>query len=297
MAPDVINALSESEKAKGFKIINRDFWEKWINRKDLFDHVVMKSVEFIVGFINQAGGQATKPTLAALFLNSPDKVDEVLNKIKYNDNDLIQLTSHRPELAESHVNFFKAINKIKNPENQESAVSYGIRDLFYVEKHDSVIPLIDALESSTFSRKVKNAVIQPAFYEGAKRGIKYFEEKFYKRSAITPNEYAKGLFGSWYHDNSKEAFQFLLAQADQGDLEEVKKDDKYKKYQKVREVIDDAFPKAGPAGERLGKGAMIAMKIFSEIGGLEPLGKENAPGGIIKSYLVDESEGIKSEKE
>ena len=27
--------------------------EKWKNRKDLFDHVVMKSVEFIVGFINQ----------------------------------------------------------------------------------------------------------------------------------------------------------------------------------------------------------------------------------------------------
>ena len=38
------------------------------------------------------------------------------------------------------------------------------------------------------------------------------------------------------------------------------------------------------------------MKTFSEIGGLEPLGKENALGGIIGSYLVGESEGTKGEK-
>ena len=144
MAPDVIEALSESEKAKGFESIKRD-WEKWEDRKDLFDHVVMKSVEFIVGFINQVE-DAKRPTLAALFIKRPDKVDEVLKKIKYDDDDLRYLTDYRPELAESHDKFFKVIDKIKDPKNQEWAVRYGVINLFDAKKHDSVIPLINALE-------------------------------------------------------------------------------------------------------------------------------------------------------
>ena len=60
-----------------------------------------------------------RPTLAALFIKRPDIADKVLKKIKYNDDDLMHLTNHRPELAESHENFFKVIDKIKNPENQE----------------------------------------------------------------------------------------------------------------------------------------------------------------------------------
>ena len=48
MAQDVIEALEED----GFESIKRD-WEKWWNRNDLFDEVVMKGVEFIIGFINQ----------------------------------------------------------------------------------------------------------------------------------------------------------------------------------------------------------------------------------------------------
>ena len=58
----------------------------------------MKSVEFIVGFINQVEN-LKRPTLAALFIKRPDKVDEVLKKIKYNDHDLDDLTDYRPELA------------------------------------------------------------------------------------------------------------------------------------------------------------------------------------------------------
>ena len=46
-------------------------------------------------------------------------VDQVLKKIGYNDYDLRYLTHHRPELAESHDKFFKVIDKIKDPENQE----------------------------------------------------------------------------------------------------------------------------------------------------------------------------------
>ena len=50
---DVIEALKED----GFESIKRD-WEKWKDRNDLFDHVVMKSVGFIVGFINQVEMQS-----------------------------------------------------------------------------------------------------------------------------------------------------------------------------------------------------------------------------------------------
>ena len=191
VARDVIEALSESEKAKGFESIKRD-WEKWRDRKDLFDHVVMKNVEFIIGFINQVE-DAKGRTLAALFIKRPDKVDEVLKKIKYDDDDLRYLTNYRPELAESHENFFKVIDKIKNPKNQEWAVRVGVSNLFDAKKHDSVIPLIDALESSTLSRNVKDAAIQKAFYEGAKRGIKDIVEKFHEHPAITSREYANGL--------------------------------------------------------------------------------------------------------
>ena len=52
-------------------------------------------------------------------------VDQVLKKIEYNDYDLMYLTYYRPELAESHDNFFNVIDKIKNPGNQERAVEDG----------------------------------------------------------------------------------------------------------------------------------------------------------------------------
>ena len=91
-------------------------------RNDLFDHVVTKSVDFIARFINQVEN-AKRATLAALFVKRPEIVDEVLKKIEYNDDDLLQLTDYRPELAESHESFFKVIDKIKDPKKQEKAVS------------------------------------------------------------------------------------------------------------------------------------------------------------------------------
>ena len=165
VAPDVIEALEED----GFKSIKRD-WKKWKDRNDLFDHVVTKSVEFIVEFINQVKN-AKIPTLAALFIKRPDIVDEVLKKIEYDDDDLMDLTYYRPELAESHDNFFKVIDMIKNPKNQEKAVEDGVSNLFDAKKHDSVIPLINALENRLFNgRNLKDAAIQQAFHEGVYDG-------------------------------------------------------------------------------------------------------------------------------
>ena len=131
---DVIMALEE----EGFERIKRD-WRKWGKRNDLFDYVVTKDLDFIVGFINQVE-DAKRPTLAALFINRLDAVDEVLNMIEYGDNDFRDLTDHRPELVESYENFFKVIDKINSPENQEWVVDWGVRNLFNANKHILLFP-------------------------------------------------------------------------------------------------------------------------------------------------------------
>ena len=137
-------------------------------------------------------------------------VDEVLKKIKYDDNDLMNLTDHRPELAESHENFFKVIDKINDPKNQEWAIEWGVVNLFNAEKHDSVIPLINALEKRQFNgRNLKDVAIRQAFYRGAFRGINDIVEEFHEHPTITSERYANGLIDSWRHDKSKiRSFRF-----------------------------------------------------------------------------------------
>jgi hypothetical protein len=287
VAQDVIKALGEPE----FESINNN-WRKWKGRDDLFDYVVTKSVEFIAGFINQVGDLKI-PTLAALFIKRSDEVDQVLEKIECNDYDLMGLTRYRPELAELHGNFFKVIDKIKHPIHQESAVQWGVSNLFDAEKHDSVIPLINALEKRKFNgRKLKNVAIQQALMSGAERGIKNIVERLHEHPAITHEEYADGLVRSWEH-TSVDVFQFLLDQADKDDLVEAKKTYRYKIDEKFREAIDKAtsalsngpsrVPRHARPAERKAK---LAMETFTEIEGLEPLGKKDTLGGIISGYIL-----------
>jgi hypothetical protein len=244
VAHDVIDALAEN----GFGSIKSD-WRKWWNRKDLFDHMVTKSVEFIAGFINQVG-VLKRRTLAALFIERSDEVDEVLKRIKYNDDDLWGLTMYRPELAESHENFFKVIDKINDPIDHEYAIEFGVEQLFKIKRHASVIHLINALENRQFNgRKLKDVAIQRAFYEGAKRDIKHIVETLYDHPAITSRKYAFGLTLSWEH-NSLNIFSFLLSQADQDDLETFKGEDTYKDVPEIHDAIDKAMKTAPSGGTR-----------------------------------------------
>ena len=289
MAQDVIEALAENR----FVNIKRN-WEKWEKRNDLFDYVVTKSVEFITKFINQIE-KLKMPTLAALFIKRSDVVDEVLKKIKYSDSDLIILTYHRPELAEYHSRFFKAIDKINGLENQAEAVRSGVKNLFKAKKHASVIPLIDALENRIFrGRKLKNVAILKAFDQGAFRGIKNIVEEFHEHPAITPKEYSYGLIRSWENDNSKKTvFPFLLAQADQGDLELTKRWKKYVRDAEFRDEIDNAVKTAPLAGIRhirflVREKARLAIIVLDDITntGIWNQGL----GSIIKDYIVNEHE-------
>ena len=124
MKEDVIEVVEE----EGFESIKKD-WEKWEKRNDLFDYVIMKSVEFIIGFIKKVD-ELKRPVLAALFIKRPDVVEKVLKKIEYDDNDLFFLAGYRPEIAESHENFFNSIDMIKISKKQEETVKWGVLSLF-----------------------------------------------------------------------------------------------------------------------------------------------------------------------
>ena len=90
------------------------------------------------------------------------------------------------------------IDKIKGPENQESAVRQGVFNLFKAKQHGLVIPLINAFEKREFNgRNLKNVAIQKAFIEGAWRDIKDIVEEFHEHPAITSEIYANGLISSW----------------------------------------------------------------------------------------------------
>ena len=88
-----------------------------------------------------------------------------------------------------------------------------------------------------------------------RRGIKDIVEKFHEHPTITHEEYSYGLINSWVIGKS-EVFQFLLAQADQGDLEIVRKYDIYKEDSEFRNAIDGAFSNAKLAGNRHNRHAL-----------------------------------------
>ena len=62
------------------------------------------------------------------------------------------------------------------------------------------------------------------FYEGAKRGYQDITGLYCEHPVITSVEYAVGLYASWNNGEPNQAFQFLLGQADQGDLEASQKE-------------------------------------------------------------------------
>ena len=97
------------------------------------------------------------------------------------------LTDYRPELAESHAEFLQSDRQDKESRKcKKRLLSSGVYNLFNAKKHDSVIPLINALGKRPFNgRKLKDVAIQWAFYQGARRGIKDIVEKLHEHPAIT----------------------------------------------------------------------------------------------------------------
>jgi len=283
VADDVIKALSLKEYVLGFKSINNE-WERWGNRKDLFDHVVTKEAWFIARFINQVKDLWLKRyTLTTLSIKKPEIFGKVLEKIKCDDSDLASLTMHRPELAEYHETFFNVIDTIKDPKYQTEAVGLSVSFLIRDGRYASVDSLIHALENRQFkSGNLKNVAVQMAFDQGAAYNVEYFVKKFHYHPAITHGGYAKGLCQSCT-SRKWTIFQFLVSQADQGDLEKAKKEGYI-----YGEVIDKALETALPAGARHGRLVEVIKLAITTLDSVTDLGVwGQEPGKLITHYLVD----------
>ena len=82
------------------------------------------------------------------------------------------LTLSRPELAESHGQFFTVIDRITDPKSQEEAVKSGVFQFVHAGEHVSVIPLINALRKRRFNgRNLDGCCNSTRHLRGNRRGI------------------------------------------------------------------------------------------------------------------------------
>ena len=160
-------------------------WGNWRLRDDLPGYVIAKGVNFTVKLI-QSVGNAKRCVLAALFdKGKKEMIDEVLGRIEYDDRDLYGFTHFQNELAGSPEKFFRVLDKIKDPKNQEEAVRCGVIYLHRAERHDLIVPLVDALEKKMFKRdRLKEQAIHTAFCNGADRDKQDIVQLYYEHPAI-----------------------------------------------------------------------------------------------------------------
>ena len=172
-------------------------------------------------------------------------------EVSYDDGDLRDLTSYRPELAGSPDKFFRILDKMKIGEIKGGLLVWVSSNLLEAGMHDLVVPLVNALGTRTFkSSRLKEEAIQTAFLEGARRGKQEIVELYCEHPAVTSEKYAMGLYLSWNNGEPNQVFPFLLKQADQDDLEAAKKRIEYWLFSTFCQAIDDVFKLVPPAGAR-----------------------------------------------
>ena len=170
----------------GWLMMNRN---SWVGRKDLLDDVITRGVDVTVRLIQSVGEFAKKCVLAALFDKGEGMIDEVLEKVEYNDRDLEGLTFYRKELASSPEKFFRILDKIEEPEKQEWVVRQSVFYLFRAGGHDLVVPLVNALGKKTFkSKRLRKKAIHEAFDLGAQNGNQDIVRFYYENPAITSKD-------------------------------------------------------------------------------------------------------------
>ena len=99
----------------------------------------------------------------------------------------------------------------------------GVLSLFGAGRHDLIVPLVNALGKRTSNGdRLKEGATRTAFEQGACRDNQDIVELYCEHPAITSEEYADGLHGSWNDGKPNQVFPFLLEQADQGDLDKAK---------------------------------------------------------------------------
>ena len=129
---------------------------------------------------------------------------------------------------------------------------WGVEDLFDAEKHDLIVPLVNALGKRTFkSDRLKDVAIQMAFHEGAKRGKTNTLWNCITSIMRSPLRNMLGdCIGLGTMANQIKSFGFLLEQADQGDLDKANEEYAGEHHEKFRQAIDKAPGSTPPAGSR-----------------------------------------------
>ena len=98
-------------------------------------------------------------------------------------------------------------------------------NLFTNKRTECLDPLLDALEGNESFKHLKDVAIKRAFKSGSYHGNKSIVERFHDHPAVTSEDYAHGLINSGIESTQNPIFIFLLGEADQDDLNAVKKHD------------------------------------------------------------------------
>jgi len=262
--------------------IRGDFWDK-------FNYVVdRQDQEFIFNFAKRAEIRNGNILKALHRKKSLKMIEEAFKVFKFDQYDLVYAASE-PELICSPDDLFNLLGKIENQDYQEKAIENGVENLF--PWHTKCLdPLLNALENSRSFRHLKGAAINTAFKEGSQYGNKSIVERFHDHPAVTGEAYRVGLFRSGEKSSRNPIFIFLLGEANQGDLNAVKKDEDYEDMSDdFQEAIEDALLTAKPGETRSTlpiKGAKLVMKTFKNDPNMRI---PTVIAYLIAFYLVDES--------
>ena len=96
---------------------------------------------------------------------------------------------------------------------------------FINKRTECLDPLLNALEGNESFKHLKDVAIKRAFKSGSYHGNKPIVERFHDHPAVTSEDYAEGLINSGDRSTQDPIFIFLLGEADQDDLNAVKKHD------------------------------------------------------------------------
>ena len=134
----------------------------------------------------------------------------------------------RPELASAPENFFRVLDKAKDPRKQRLIVEESIGDLIRADMSSLVIPLVEALGERTFrGENLKDIAIIRAFNRGASKGVQSIVEAFFDHPIILSWRYGMGLINAWNEGDPSSVFKYLLDHVEMDDLNSVKEEKEY----------------------------------------------------------------------
>ena len=172
------------------------------------------------------------------------------------------------------------------------AVRKGVLDLVMAGRHDLAISLVNALGKRTFTNdRLGDEAIEWIFRVGASKGIRNIVELYYEHLEITSESYAHGLNLSWNKGEPNQVFQFLLGQADQGDLDRVKEGYAYRDYPWFRSAIDEAFKTAPSAGSR--RRRLVKRTISEVLASITKASEEDGPSTSSMTIYMRRRKGRK----